>query len=271
MSWGHHGGVMPPGTAQGHPAHRGLGSSGRVAYGASLLYGEMSLFAVLPLSAALSARPRLPSGTSLSASSPMAGPGTGAAGDSPTAPRPCQHGEVGVAGGLRGAQCWEIIPANPDHDGSAHQSVLALPFGANPDMLSLAIGASKDHTSITSRCHHTRSLQSPCRLTVPFSLFPMAQHTPPERPWVCPTAPRVGSNLILLLAGCWTHPLGWEGNAPARGCHPSCCLSRVCWLSHLWVSSGQEAKQSTWMSPQSKATRCPHIPVPQSPPSPTIP
>lgn len=49
------------------------------------------------------------------------GPGTGAAGDSPTAPSPCQHEEVGVAGALRGAQCWEIIPVNPDHDGSALQ------------------------------------------------------------------------------------------------------------------------------------------------------
>lgn len=102
----------------------GLGSSGRVAFGACLLsVGKCPLFVILPLSAASSARPRLPSSTSLSASpsSPMAGPGTGAAGDSPTAPSPRQHGEVGVAGALRGAQCWEIIPANPERDGSTLQ------------------------------------------------------------------------------------------------------------------------------------------------------
>lgn len=46
---------------------------------------------------------------------------------------------------------------------------------------------------------------------------------------------------------------------------PSCSISRVCWLSHLQVSSGQGAKQSTWMSPQSKATHCPHILVLLSP------
>lgn len=107
---------------------------------------------------------------------------------------------------------------------SAHQTVLALPFAANPDVLSLAFGAnphvlslafganldvlalpfsaSKDHPSITSWCHQTRSLWSLCSPTVPFSLFSMAQPTPVEWPWVCPTAPSVGSDLILLLAGC---------------------------------------------------------------------
>lgn len=44
---------------------------------------------------------------------------------------------------------------------------------------------------------------------------------------------------------------------------PSCCLSRVRWLSRLRVSSCQ----GTWLSPRSKATCCLPIPVPQSPPS----
>lgn len=96
---------------------------------------------------------------------------------------------------------------------SVHRSVLALPFGANPDVLvfpfgdnpdvlALPFGANKGHTSSTFCCHQTVSLLSLCRPTVPFSLFPMAQHTPLEWPWMCPTAPRVGSDLILLLAGC---------------------------------------------------------------------
>lgn len=96
---------------------------------------------------------------------------------------------------------------------SAHQTVLALPFAANPDVLSLAFGAnpdvlalpfsaSKDHPSITSWYHQTRSLWSLCSPRVPFSLFSMAQPTPVEWPWVCPTVPSVGSDLILLLAGC---------------------------------------------------------------------
>lgn len=120
------------------------------------------------------------------------GPGTGAAGDSPMAPSPHQHGEVGLAEALRDAQCWEIIPANPDHDGSALQH----PSGCAGIAFWCQQGSHQHHLLVLSE-----SPWSLCRPTVPFSPFPMAQHTPPGWPWVYPTAPRVGSSLILLLDG----------------------------------------------------------------------
>lgn len=249
-----------PGTPStwGLPDSWGLGELREGGFwGASSLCGEMSPFLLSFLflqsrAHALAFPPALPY---LPA---PAGPGTGAAGDSPMAPSPHQHGEVGLAGALRGAQCWEIIPANPDHNGSA----LQCPSGCAGIAFWCQQGSHQHHLLVLSDKvpvvpvqAHSSFLPVP-HGTAHFSRMALgvSQDQPDPAPgWV-------------LRA-----PLAWEWGVPAGGCHPL--------LLHLQSVLAQPLTSQLW--PRSKAkyldvpteqshTLSPH-PGPSVTPNPTVP
>lgn len=139
--------------------------------------------------------------------------------------------------------------------------MMAVPFSAHQSVLALLFGASKDHTSITSWCHQTRALWSLCRPTVPFSLFPMAQHTPPDVSLDVSHSTQGGQRPDPAPGWVLSTPLGMGRGCSCQGIPPSPAASPRCVGSATCGSAlaKRQSKAPGQKSPQGKATHCPHI------------